>query len=300
MKKTVYTFLTLFFAIISSVAIGQIRTPQASATATASTVVGLTDVKIDYARPSVKGRKIFGAGNEFLVPYGEIWRTGANNGTRITFSDDVTVAGNKVAKGEYMLLSIPGADEWTVILYSDLSIGGNMSNYDQSKDAARVKVKPTVANPSVETFNVQVTDISADNTKANIEVSWASVSVKLGFEVDYDEIVMKAIAANTKVNPANLMSAARYYFDTKRDLNQALTWVNEYLAAGNNSQQFWNVYFKAQVQHAIGDYKGALATSQQSLATAKAAPSDFGYVKLNEDLIAKINADMPKTPAKKK
>jgi hypothetical protein len=300
MKKTVYTFLSLFFALISTLAIGQIRTPQPSATASVSTTVGLTDVKVDYARPSVKGRKIYGAGPEFLVPYGEIWRTGANNGTKVTFSDDVKVAGTSVAKGEYLVLSIPAANEWTLILYSDPSIGGNMAGYDQAKDAVRVKVKPVMLNNAVETFTVNISDISADYTTANIEIAWSNVSVKLGFEVDYDEKVMKSIEANTKVNPANLMSAARYYFDTKRDLNQALIWVNEYLAVGNNSQQFWNVYFKAQVQHALGDYKGALATSQQSLDRAKAAPSDFGYVKLNEDLMAKINAEMPKTPAKKK
>ncbi|HMP99426.1 MAG TPA: DUF2911 domain-containing protein, partial [Cyclobacteriaceae bacterium] len=133
-----------------------------------------------------------------------------------------------------------------------------------------------------------------------IEVAWANVSVKLGFEVDYDEKVMKAIEAGTRVNPANLMAAARYYFDTQRDLNQALKWVNEYLATGNNAQQFWNVYFKAQVQHAMKDYAGAKATAQQSMDIASKAPNDFGYVKLNEELIAKINAEMPKTPVKKK
>ncbi len=288
MKNKVYTFLTLFIAFACTSAIAQIRTPQASATASVSTTVGLTDVKVDYARPSVKGRKIYGAGSDFLVPYGALWRTGANSGTKVTFSDDVKVGGSTVAKGEYMILSIPDANEWTIILYSDPSIGGNMANYDQAKDAVRVKVKPVTLNNAIETFTVNISDISSDNTKANIELAWSTVSVKLGFEVDYDEKVMKAIEANTKVNPGNLMTAARYYFDTKRDLNQALNWVNEYLAVGNNSQQFWNVYFKAQVQQALGDKKGAEATAKQSLELAKKAPSDFGYIKLNEDLIKSL------------
>ncbi|HMQ01018.1 MAG TPA: DUF2911 domain-containing protein, partial [Cyclobacteriaceae bacterium] len=147
MKKSLYGFLSVFFAMICLIAEAQIQTPQASAKASASTTVGLTDVSIDYWRPKMRGRKIYGA--DGLVPYGELWRTGANNGTVITFSDDVKVAGTTVKKGNYMLLSIPGEAEWTLILYSDPSIGGNMAGYDKAKDAVRVNVKPASVNPAV-------------------------------------------------------------------------------------------------------------------------------------------------------
>lgn len=295
MKK----MLTLLLLVVFVAAEAQIQTPAASPAASVSTTVGLTDVKINYARPKVKGRKIFGEGSDFLVPYGQLWRTGANAGTVISFSDDVTVGGKSLKKGDYLLLTIPGASEWTVILYSDPSMGGNTAAYDQSKDAVRLTAKPAKLADRVETFTVNISDISDDNTKANIEVAWENTSVKFGITVDYDSKVMKAIEAGTRVNPGNYIAAANYYFENGKDLKKALEWITIGIETGNQNA-FWNIHTKAKIQHALGDYAGALATAQQSLDKAKAAPSDFGYVKLNEDLMAKISAEMPKAPAKKK
>jgi hypothetical protein len=295
MKK----MLTFLLLVVFAAAEAQIQTPAASPAASVSTTVGLTDVKINYARPKMKGRKIFGEGGDFLVPYGQLWRTGANAGTVISFGDEVTVGGKKLAKGDYLLLTIPGANEWTVILYSDPSIGGNTAAYDQSKDAVRVTVKPAKLAERVETFTVNIADISDDNTKANIEIAWENTSVKFGITVDYDTKVMKAIEAGTRVSPGNYIAAANYYFETGKDLKKALEWITLGIENGNRDA-FWNIHTKAKIQHALGDYAGALATAQQSLDKAKAASSDFGYIKLNEDLMAKISAEMPKTPAKKK
>lgn len=295
MKK----MLTLLLLVVFAAAEAQIQTPAASPAASVSTTVGLTDVKINYARPKMKGRKIFGEGGDFLVPYGQLWRTGANAGTVITFSDDVTVGDKSLKKGDYLLLTIPGASEWTVILYSDPSMGGNTAAYDQSKDAVRLTAKSAKLADRVETFTVNITDISDDNTKANIEVAWENTSVKFGITVDYDSKVMKAIEAGTRVSPNNYIAAANYYFENGKDLKKALEWITVGIETGNRDA-FWNIHTKAKIQHALGDYAGALATAQQSRDKAKAAPSDFGYVKLNEDLMAKISAEMPKTPAKKK
>ncbi len=295
MKK----MLTLLLLVVFVAAEAQIQTPAASPAASVSTTVGLTDVKINYSRPKMKGRKIFGEGGDFLVPYGQLWRTGANAGTVITFSDDVTVGDKNLKKGDYLLLTIPGASEWTVILYSDPSMGGNTAAYDQSKDAVRLTAKPAKLTDRVETFTVNITDISDDNTKANIEVAWENTSVKFGITVDYDSKVMKAIEAGTRVSPNNYIAAANYYFENGKDLKKALEWITIGIETGNQNA-FWNIHTKAKIQHALGDYAGALATAQQSRDKAKAAPSDFGYVKLNEDLMAKISAEMPKTPAKKK
>lgn len=295
MKK----MLILLLLVVFVAAEAQIQTPAASPAASVSTTVGLTDVKINYSRPKIKGRKIFGEGGDFLVPYGQLWRTGANAGTVISFSDDVTVGGKSLKKGDYLLLTIPGASEWTVILYSDPSMGGNTAAYDQSKDAVRLTAKPAKLADRVETFTVNISDISDDNTKANIEVAWENTSVKFGITVDYDSKVMKAIEAGTRVSPGNYIAAANYYFENGKDLKKALEWITIGIETGNQNA-FWNIHTKAKIQHALGDYAGALATAQQSLDKAKAAPSDFGYVKLNEDLMAKINAEMPKTPAKKK
>jgi hypothetical protein len=245
-------------------------------------------VKIEYSRPKAKGRKIFGEGADFLTPVGSIWRTGANNGTRITFSDEVKVEGILVPKGTYLLFTWPGATEWTVSLYKDLEIGGNTANYDNAKEQVRFKVKSEKVAEKVETFTMAITDIADDNTSAKIQISWENTSVKFTVAVDYDAKVMAAITAGTKVNPANLMAYARYFYDTKKDLKQALAWVNEYFATGKYENEFWNMNFKAQVQKALGDKVGAIATAQKSLDIAKKAPSDFGYVKLNEDLIKSL------------
>jgi len=291
--------LLIVLLAVCMAAEAQIQTPGASPAASVSTVVGLTDVKVNYSRPKMKGRKIFGEGKDFLVPFGEMWRTGANNGTVVSFSDDVKVGGKDVKKGEYLVLTIPGATEWTVILYSDVAMGGNTANYKQEKDAARVTVKSSKLTERVEAFTVNISDISDDNTKANIQLAWENTAVNVGVTVDYDTKVMKSIEAGTRVSPGNYIAAANYYFDNGKDLNKALEWITVGINTGNK-EAFWNIHTKAKIQNALGDKKGAIETAQQSMDIAKKADSDFGYIKINEEFIAKVSAEMPKTPTKKK
>ncbi len=280
-------FITMMLAAFAFVVQAQIETPQPSAAASLSTVVGLTDIKINYARPSMKGRKIFGDGPSFLTPYGQIWRTGANSGTIISFSDDVTVEGKPAAKGEYLLLTWPGATEWTVSLYPDVSIGGNMAAYDKAKDVINFKVKPAKSGETVETFTMNITDIAADNTSANIQMAWENTSIKFKVGVEYDERVMKAIESGTKVRPGNLIAAANYYYDMKKDLKQAIEWMEKGIAE-SNPNAFWNIHQLAQMKKDAGDKAGAKSTAEKSLELAKKAASDFGYVKLNEDLLKSL------------
>lgn len=282
MKKLL--FAILFVAILTAEA--QVQTPQPSPSATVSTVVGLTDVKIDYARPRTKGRKIFGEGADVLVPNGKIWRTGANNGTKITFSDEVTVEGTKVAKGEYLLFSWPSASEWTVSLYKDLSIGGNTDGYKAENEVAKFKVKPGKLTEKVDMFTMNITDLSDDSKTAKIEIAWENTSVKFGIAVDYDAKVMKSIETATKVAPANYANAAIYYAENGKDLNQALTWINEAIKA--NPKAFWYIHQKAKIQAKAGDVKGARETANESIRLAKENGNDFGYVKMNEDFLKTI------------
>jgi hypothetical protein len=283
MKKII---IAIFLAI-NVCAYAQITMPQASPGATLTTKIGLTDVKINYSRPRIKGRTIFGAGADVLTPYGKIWRTGANQGTVITFGDDVEVEGKKVAKGDYLLLTIPGASEWTVILYKDVAMGGNTDEYKQDKDAARFTVKPEKLTEKVEMFTINVTDLTDDNTAAKIQLAWENTSVKFGVKVDFDSKVAEQIKNATANQIPNMYAtSARYYLDTKRDLKQALSWIDMAIAADPNA--FWNTHLKAQIQKAIGDKAGAIATAQKSLDAAKKAPSDFGYIKQNEDLIKSL------------
>src|SRR6187551_128411 len=223
MKNT----LTIFLIVLGFAATAQVLTPAPSPAASVSTVVGLTDVKIDYSRPRAKGRKIFGEGADFLLPYGAIWRTGANNGTKITFGDDVTVEGVVVPKGEYLIFSWPGASEWTISLYKDISLGGNTVDYDATKDAANFKVKADKLTEKVETLTISIGDIADDSKSAKVQIAWENTSVKFTIGVDYEAKVMESIKASTSVDPDNYYSAAVYYLETGKDLNQALTWINE-------------------------------------------------------------------------
>lgn len=285
-KITKLTFC-LLFAVGSAFA--QISTPQASPAGSVFTRVGLTDVTIDYFRPKVKGRQIFGTGDQYLEQYGQIWRTGANSGSKLTLSTEITVGDAKVPAGQYLILTIPGADQWSVMLYSDPGLGGNVGAYDQSKEVAKVSVTPEKLASPVETLTFNISDISEDNTSASIQLAWSDVSVKMPFQVSFDEQIMTDIAAKTRVNPANYIQAANYYYNTGKDLNKALEWVNLYLAEGNNSQQFWNIHLKAQILGKLGKTKEAMETATKSLEMAKANPDgDFGYVKRNQDLIASL------------
>lgn len=280
MKKLIA--LVLASACLSSFA--QIKTPSPSPGGSVSTVVGLTDVKVDYSRPRAKGRKIFGEGKDFLVPFGAIWRTGANNGTTISFSDDVKVEGVAVPKGQYLIFTWPGASEWTISLYKDIDLGGNTAGYDATKEAAKFKVKSEKLTEKVETFTINISDIADNSTSAKVQLAWENTSVKFTVGVEFDERVMKDIEAKTKVAPGNYSAAANYYLENGKDLNKALEWMN--LAIASNPNAFWNVHAKAKIQKALGDKKGALATAQQSLDLAKNnKDGDFGYIKLNEDLM---------------
>lgn len=258
----------------------QIQTPSASPAATVTTVVGLTDVKITYSRPRMKGRKIFGEGDAFLVPYGRLWRTGANSGSRVSFSDDVKVEGIPVPKGEYLVFTWPGATEWTVSLYKNLGLGGNTADYKEADEAARFKVKSEKLTERVETFTMNIGDIADNSTSAKIQIAWENTSIKFTVTVDFDSKVMKSIEASTQVSPNTYGAAATYYFENGKDLKKALEWIT--LACNANPDAYWNFLTKAKIQKALGDKPGALASSGMSKAAAERA-KNADYVKLNDD-----------------
>ncbi|MFY0625684.1 MAG: DUF2911 domain-containing protein [Reichenbachiella sp.] len=265
----------------------QIDTPQPSPAGSVTAKVGLTDVEINYSRPQMKGRTIFGAGDGFLVPFDVMWRAGANRGTNVKFSTAVNFGGTDVEAGEYKLLAKPGASEWTIVLDKDLSIGGNVSDYDESQAVALAKVKSSKLTEAVSTLTFNVSDLSADGTMASIELAWENTSVKIPITVSFDEAVMKSIAKNTVVNAGNYRAAAAYYVSAGKDLDQAIEWFDAYLAEGDNSKHFWVLYQKAEAQAKNGDKKGAKKTAEQSIEYAKAwKDGDFGYIKRNEELIA--------------
>jgi len=266
--------LNLLFAFAAT---AQINTPLPSPAGSVSSTVGITEVKIDYFRPGVKGRKIFGSGDEYLEQYGEIWRTGANAGSMISFSTDVKVAGQDVKAGEYQIVSKPGASEWDVMLISE-PIGGNESAYDESKAVMKTTVKPSETAGTVERMTFQITDISEDNTSANIRFAWENTMWSIPLEVDFSAAVEDQILGAYS-------AAAGYYLSKGENLETALDLMNMYLDAGN-SGQFWNVHTKARILAKLGKKKEAIATAKDSMEKAKNWPSgDFGYIKRNQELI---------------
>ena len=270
----------------------RITTPIASPYSSMTTTVGLTDVTIEYFRPKVKGREIFGNGADFLVPFKDIWRTGANSGSKVTFSTDVTIAGTTVEAGSYLILSKPDALNWDIMLYSDVSLGGNMAAFDESNVVVTYQSESTRILTPVETLTFNVSDISEDNTSASIELAWADVSVKLPFEVNFRDAVMADIDEKMmadEILPGNYTTAANFYLDFDGDLSKALDWMNSYLAIEGNETHFWHVHTKARILAAMGNTESAIETARASLDMAKDYPAgDFGYIQRNMELIASL------------
>ena len=254
-SKLLNHVLAIAFFLMGTNAFAQIKTPTPSPAGSTTSTVGLTDIEINYFRPQMKGRKIFGEGEKYLQPYGTMWRAGANQGTTIKFSTDVKVGDTDLAAGEYLFLATPGKDTWTVYFYTDVKMGGALAVFKEENVAARINIKPIKLTEPVSTLSYQITDISEDSQKANIELSWENTSVKVPITVSFDEQVMKAIAKGTTVNIGNYATAASYYLTTGKDLNQALEWMNLYLAEGSNSSQFWHVHTKAKILAKMGKRK---------------------------------------------
>ncbi len=275
------TILSLVLVALCLVSQAQVKVPSPSPAGSVSTVIGLTDVKIDYSRPRIKGRKIFGEGAGFVTPYGSIWRTGANDGTKISFSDDVTIEGVKVPAGQYLIYTWPGATEWTVSLYKDLELGGDYDKYDKTKEAANFKVKSEKLAEKIETLTFNIGDIADDSKAAKVQLMWENTSVKFAVAVDFDAKVMKSIEASTKVSPGAYFQSAVYYLETGKDLKQAHEWITK--AADSNPKAFWVYYQKAKIEKALGDKAAAMASSKKSWEEAKTA-NNRDYVNMNEEL----------------
>ena len=262
----------------------QISTPQPSPKSTVQQRVGLTDITITYSRPSLRTRLGFGdATSKAVVSYGQRWRTGANATTSIRFSDDVMVEGKKVEAGEYGLYTIPGATEWTIVLNKSTKMGANVDGFKDDENVASFKVKPYKLGEKVETFTIDFTDLTP--ATANVAMMWDQAGVKFKVMADVDSKVMTQI--NEKVinnaNPASgdLAAAAVYYLDNDRDLKQALAWMQK---ANATDPKFWNVHTEAKIRMKMKDYKGAMASAEQSKKLATDA-KNMDYVKMNDELM---------------
>ena len=278
MKRIIFILATL---IASYVINAQVKTPQPSPHCTLTQVVGLTDITIDYSRPSAKGRTIFGD----LVPFGKLWRTGANSNTTITFSDDVVIKGTTLKKGKYALYTTPKADMWEVIFYTDSDNWGTPDNWDVNKVAVLTNVDPSSLSNFVESFTISVNNLSNDS--ATLDIAWEKTMVSVKFDVPTQKTAMANIdKALAGPSAGDYFSSGQYYYNSNGDMNKALEYVNKAISLAKPGEDlpYWQLRQKSLIQAKLGDKTAAIATAKLSLAGAEKAKNN-DYVKMNIDSI---------------
>jgi len=278
MKKII---IALAIIIANFTIEAQVKTPAPSPKATLNQVVGLTDVTVEYSRPSAKGRTVFGD----LVPFGKLWRTGANQNSMVTFSEDVVIKGTTLKKGKYAIFTTPKADMWEVVFYTDTENWGTPENWDVNKVALSTNVDPIALNNLVETFTISVGSLSNDS--ASLDISWEKTLISIKFDVPTQKAAMasinKVLAGPTA---GDYFSSAQYLFQSNGDLNKALEYVNKAvsLVKAGDDVPFWHLRLKSLIQGKLGDKASAIATAKLSLAGAEKAKND-DYVKMNNESI---------------
>ncbi len=257
----------------------QVKTPQSSPKATIQQSVGLTDVEIEYSRPSARGRAVFGN----LIPFGKVWRTGANENTTISFSDDVVIDGKTLKKGKYSLYTVPKIESWEIIFYKTTDNWGNPEEWKEENVALRATVKPETLNKSVDTFTIGISGL--DNNFAFLEISWENSYVALKFEVPTQKKATANIErALSGPASADYFAAAQFLFQSNGDNVKALEYINKSLELAKD-RPFWYNRLKSLIQAKLGDKKGAIESAKASLAAAELAKNQ-DYVKMNKDSIA--------------
>ena len=275
MKKFFITAVAATFFFICD---AQIKTPAPSPPQTIKQDFGLASIELSYSRPGVKGRKIFGD----LVPYGKVWRTGANNATTITFGDDVTVGGTKIPAGKYGLLTIPDKKNW-IIIFSKQTDVTSPAAYKQESDVVRIPVEVKKAKRPLETFTMQFANVKP--TSCELQMMWDKSSVVLPIITEIDSKIMASINAAMKTDKPPYYQAALYYMENGKDLNQSLDWFNKAVEAEPDA--YWIQHQWANCLAKLGKTSEARAAATRSKELAITAKND-DYVRLNDKLLASL------------
>lgn len=279
MKKLILV-LALAFSFVSY---GQVNTPAPSPFSKVEQKVGLTDVTLEYSRPAMRGRKIFGD----LVPYGKIWRTGANARTKISFSNDVTVGGNTLTAGTYAIFTIPQEKSWDVIFYKESDGRGAPRELDKSKVAAMVNAPVMEMPMDVQSFTITFDDLT--NNSAMIGMLWAKTYVGVEFKVPTDEMVQASIKdALDGPGFGDYYASAVYYLNEGKDINKAKEWMDKAMSM-TDTPRFWHLRQQSLIYAKAGDKDGAIKAAKQSLAQAEKA-GNADYVKMNKDSLKEWGA----------
>jgi hypothetical protein len=256
-----------------------VQFPSPSPLSTLKQRVGLTDIEIVYSRPSAKGRPVYGG----LVPYGEVWRTGANARTTISFSTAVKLNDTEIPAGKYSIFTIPGENEWTVIINKDTTSPYNA--YNASNDVARITAPAVKLTEKIETFSIMINAIRDDS--ARIDLIWEHTAVPIRLTLDLVGALQPKIEAAMAAEGGNknYYQAAMFYYDHNLDLSKAKTWIE---AATKSSETYYNMNLKAKILAKSGDKEGAIAAAKRSSELAAKTEGASGYLKLNDELISSL------------
>lgn len=280
MKKILF----VIGSFLSLSAMAQVKMPAASPAQTLTQEFALGKIEIVYSRPSLKGRSVFGTGS-LLAPIGDVWRTGANGATKLTFSDPVNIGNKTIPAGSYGLFTIPGASEWTIIINTN-SKGWGSFDYKEAEDVVRFKVAPVNTGSSTETFTIGIDDITAQT--ATIYLNWGKTKVNIPISTDIKPAVRAQIEAATTaatVNPNVYQSAATFYLELDHDYNKALMYADKAIAA--NAKAYWLHLLKAKIQVALKDKKGAKASAETCKQIATEA-KNMDYVRSADEILKSL------------
>jgi hypothetical protein len=276
--KNILTSIALSVGTILSVS-AQLQTPKASPLAKIEQKVGLTDFKVEYSRPSKNGRVVFGD----FIAMDSIWRTGSNENTKFTNSDAIVFGKDTLKAGTYALYTRPGKDSWELIFYSDVTNWGNPEVWDASKVVLKTKAKVSTLANVVETFSISFENL--ESSSASLNFTWDKTLVSFDFSVPTDVKVMANIKKTMAGPSANdYFGAANYYYTEKKDLKEALVWVNKAIELRGESA-YWMLRLKSLIQADLGDKKGAIETATKSMASAE-KENDQYYAGMNKTSIA--------------
>lgn len=278
MKTKNIVCLLMLFTVVQLNALSQIKMPQASPNSKISQQVGLTTIHLNYSRPGKKNRKIFGE----LVPFGSVWRTGANNPTTLEFDIDLKVNGLPLRAGKYAMYTIPEKKSWTIIFSNNTELWGAMG-YDPADDALRINVPVNKLKKTVETMKISFSKLT--DSGAQLNIAWDKTSVGFQIEMEVDEVVMRQIKEllidRESNDPGLLFQAANYYYKQEKDLNKSLAWVTKSVEI---DPKYYTLHLKAKILAALGRKKEAVSTAQVSMKLAEEAGNP-DYVALNQRLI---------------
>ncbi|NAS29637.1 DUF2911 domain-containing protein [Flavobacteriaceae bacterium R38] len=282
-NKTTITFLSL---LVYASTFAQINKASLSPQTKLEQNVGLAKITLEYGKPSAKDRPIFGA----LIPYGKVWRTGANSSTKIHISEDVSLNNNKIPAGSYGLYSIPGAKEWTIIIHKNTKLWG-AGNYNPENDLVRFKVPSIHLKDKQESLNISFENFNANG--ADLTIQWENTKVVIPVFVDsdalvYKEIEDKLINATGEIAAATYFDAAQFYYEKGKDLNLAAKWFEKAIELRPNA--FWYIYYRAELAYQLKDFKTAETNVKKSLALAKSSKAgDYGYIAKCDLLLEKLS-----------